>query len=430
MNSSDQIFKLDKLKWMGSLPPSWSIAPLKTGFSIITGSTPATSNASYWDGDIAWITPADMDSTKKYVSGGDRFITQAGFESSNLTMLSPGDIVLSTRAPIGVVNVVDTPLCTNQGCKSLSPKDGFHSDYFYYVLTSIPEYLNSLGKGTTFMELSREALANILVPCPSYSEQRLIANRLDQVCDRINGIIATVDGLIDKYKEYKQSVITEAITKGIDPSVPMKESGVDWIGCIPSDWDVDHLKANFKIKKDIAGQLGFDVLSVTQNGLKIKDIESNEGQLAMDYSKYQRVLPGDFVMNHMDLLTGFVDCSSYNGVTSPDYRVFVLVNGDVICHQYALRIFQVAYWNKIFYGMGQGVSTLGRWRLPRDQFLKFMMPIPPMEEQKKIVSYIDEVCHNIDMKIQLLTDIEEKYKEYKQSVIYEYVTGKTPVEVA
>jgi type I restriction enzyme S subunit len=103
-----------------------------------------------------------------------------------------------------------------------------------------------------------------------------------------------------------------------------KDSGVQWLGDVPSHWATKRLRRLFAIKKRIVGTLGFDVLSITQQGLKIKDTESNDGQISLDYSKYQLVEPGDFAMNHMDLLTGYVDISRTCGVTSPDYRVFQL----------------------------------------------------------------------------------------------------------
>jgi len=101
-----------------------------------------------------------------------------------------------------------------------------------------------------------------------------------------------------------------------------KDSGVEWLGEVPKGWGIARVKHLFEIKKRIAGVEGYEVLSITQQGIKVKDIESGDGQLSMDYSKYQFVEFGDFAMNHMDLLTGYVDISPVLGVTSPDYRVF------------------------------------------------------------------------------------------------------------
>ena len=101
-----------------------------------------------------------------------------------------------------------------------------------------------------------------------------------------------------------------------------KNSGADWLGYVPDHWETRRLRFVVEIKKRIVGELGPDILSITQQGIRVRDIESNDGQVSMDYSKYQTVEPGDFAMNHMDLLTGYVDISAVSGVTSPDYRVF------------------------------------------------------------------------------------------------------------
>jgi type I restriction enzyme, S subunit len=169
------------------------------------------------------------------------------------------------------------------------------------------------------------------------------------------------------------------------------------------------------------------VLSVTQQGLKIKDIESNEGQLSSDYSKYQIVNKNDFVMNHMDLLTGWVDCSKYLGVTSPDYRVFRFRNNIEFNHDYYKYLLQACYLNKTFYGYGQGVSNLGRWRLPTDQFLNFYFPIPSLEEQKDIANFLDGKIKNINNLVFKKEQLVNEIGGYKNSLIYEYVTGKKEV---
>ena len=207
----------------------------------------------------------------------------------------------------------------------------------------------------------------------------------------------------------------------------MRDSGIDWIGEIPEHWVQHQFRRIFEIKKIIAGTLGFDVLSVTQNGIKVKDLTKNEGQIAQDYSKYQLVDVDDYVMNHMDLLTGYVDCSKQNGVTSPDYRVFRVIDKSKISLAYYLKIFQTCYKEKIFYHLGQGVSGMGRWRLPAEQLKLFVLPMPPLSEQKQIASYLDTKCSEIDSLIALKQAKIEELKEYKKSVIYEYVTGKKEV---
>lgn len=206
----------------------------------------------------------------------------------------------------------------------------------------------------------------------------------------------------------------------------MKDSGVEWIGKIPKDWEVKRIKYLFDIKKNIAGELGYDVLSVTQSGIKIKDITKNGGQLSMDYSKYQIVEIDDFIMNHMDLLTGFVDCSKFKGVTSPDYRVFRLKDYNN-CKEYYNYIFQSCYYNRIFYSLARGVSGMGRWRLQTETFKNFIVPMPKIEEQEKIAKFILKETNNIDILKNKLKINIEKLKEAKQALISEAVTGKIEI---
>ena len=201
-----------------------------------------------------------------------------------------------------------------------------------------------------------------------------------------------------------------------------KDSGVDWLGEIPTHWDTRCLKRIFNIKKHIAGKLGFDVLSVTQRGIKIKDIETGNGQLSMDYSKYQRVEIGDFAMNHMDLLTGYVDLSKFDGVTSPDYRVFKIKEDHSFDKRYYLYLLQMGYKQKLFFHLGQGSSHLGRWRLPTEAFNEIEYPIPLEIEQIQIANFLDHETAKIDTLIDKQQQLIKLLKEKRQAVISHAVT--------
>jgi type I restriction enzyme, S subunit len=205
------------------------------------------------------------------------------------------------------------------------------------------------------------------------------------------------------------------------PYKRFKRSGADWLGRIPEHWSTARIKALFQIRKRIAGELGHDVLSVTQQGLKIRDINSNDGQLSMDYSKYQLVEPGDFVMNHMDLLTGYVDVSKFHGVTSPDYRVFT-ARQTGLSLRYFLYLFQNGYQRRIFYAFGQGASGLGRWRMPTDSFNDFILPVPPLFEQAAIASFLDGETAKIDVLVEEQQHLIKLLQEKRQAVISHAVT--------
>ena len=196
-----------------------------------------------------------------------------------------------------------------------------------------------------------------------------------------------------------------------------KDSEVPWLGEVPSHWNISRIKDLFEIRKRIAGELGHDVLSITQSGLRVKDIESNEGQQAMDYSKYQLVYPGDFAMNHMDLLTGWIDIASQSGVTSPDYRVFATRDLGSIDARFFLRVLQMAYTARQFYPFGQGSSQLGRWRLPTDAFNAFPLPVPPATEQAAIATFLDQETAKVDALVTEQERLIALLKEKLQAVI-------------
>lgn len=205
------------------------------------------------------------------------------------------------------------------------------------------------------------------------------------------------------------------------PYPAYKPSGVEWSEEFPEEWVATRFKNLFTIKKRIAGKIGPDVLSITQKGIKVKDLESGEGQLASDYSKYQHVYAGDFAMNHMDLLTGYVDISKYDGVTSPDYRVFSLDRDD--CHPaFYLYILQHCYHAKIFFPLGQGAAHLGRWRLPAEAFNTFVAPVPSLPEQTKIAAFLDFETGQIDALIAKQQRLIELLEEKRQAVISHAVT--------
>lgn len=311
---------------------------------------------------------------------------------------------------------------------ALSPRDDINAEYICYLLKSYDacRAFHSMGRGLRKI-LSYSELKNKPIVVPPLAEQERIAAFLDAQCAEIDAVLEKTRASIEEYKKLKQAVITQAVTKGICGDRPMKDSGSVWFEEIPCNWVMKRIKYLFHIKKDIAGKEGYTVLSITQRGIQPKDLSKNEGQIAANYSQYQLLAPGDFAMNHMDLLTGWVDISKYSGVTSPDYRVFVLDDTEKTDSSYYLYLMQMCYFNRIFYGLGQGVSGMGRWRLQADKFLNFPVVVPPVDEQKEIASYLNEKCSGIEVLIakkqQYLTEIEN----YKKSLIYEYVTGKKEV---
>lgn len=308
----------------------------------------------------------------------------------------------------------------------------FRNRFFYESLIGLGNGImmkkSSTGKlNTVRKRIPMNKLKRVMIPVPPKPEQDQIVRYLDWKTSEIDRFVHQEKKQIKKLEEYKFTKIDELITKGMNSHVQMKESGVEWLGQIPEHWDVHTIKQHFKVRKRIAGKEGYDVLSITQQGLKVKDISSNEGQMAMDYSGYQFVNPGDFAMNHMDLITGYVDLSDKFGVTSPDYRVFTLEDTDNCYPEFYLRVFQVAYKRRIFYKFGKGAANQGRWRLPQRAFYNYSIQIPPIEEQKAIEYECKQLEKNIDEMIEALKKEMDLLQELRTKIIADVVTGQIDV---
>lgn len=163
----------------------WETVRLGDVCDVVSGSTPKTANLEYWDGDILWITPAELNEDSHYIYDTTRKITEAGRNSASLTLLPKGTVLLSSRAPIGKVGIVGTEMCCNQGFKNLVCSPVIFNNYLFWFLKGKTDYLNSLGRGATFKEISKGIVESIQIPLPPLDIQRQIADTLDKVTELI-----------------------------------------------------------------------------------------------------------------------------------------------------------------------------------------------------------------------------------------------------
>ncbi len=411
--------KDSRIEWMGEIPAEWEIVkgkyflqyrqkPVKEDDGVIT---------CFRDGEVTLRSNRREDG----FTVSDKEIGYQGIDVGDL-------VVHGMDGFAGAIGISDSRGKASPVLNVLDTQQNKRYIMYYLRCAAYREVFLALATGIRVRscDLRWNKLGELQYLLPKLNEQKGIVNFLDTKCAEIDALTADIQTQIDTLEQYKRSIITEAVTKGLNPDAEMKDSGNQYWGNIPTDWHLSDIKYLFEIVKRIAGQEGYDILSVTQKGLKIKDISNNEGQIAESYANYQFVYPGDFVMNHMDLLTGWVDCSELFGVTSPDYRVFRLRDRNNNSNYYKY-IMQTCYMNRIFYSLGQGVSNLGRWRLQTSSFNNFMVPVPPVETQESIANYLDEKCAEINACINDKQKQLEILSEYKKSLIYEYVTGKKEV---
>lgn len=394
------------VQWIGEVPSEWVCNKIK----LVTG-----------------IRSGEYISAEKYDEKGDFEVIGSNGKTGYTNSYNNTEEVITTGrvGTIGKVTIVGKSWITDNAL-ILKTNEKILSKLMFYLLPNID--FNLISTGTAQPLITATSLKNEIITFPiNIKEQQKIIDLLDGKTLQIESILQDTKQSIQELKKYKQSLIIETVTKGVNKNVKMMDSGIEWIGDMPEHWHLVKTKRLFYIKKNIANEEGHPILSVTQHGLKIKDISKNEGQIATNYSKYQFVNIGDFVMNHMDLLTGWVDNSEFEGVTSPDYRVFRLIDSKNYLNDYYKYIFQACYSNKIYYGLGQGVSNLGRWRLQTDKFLNFELPSPTLAEQKEIVITLNEKCSHIDSLVQEKQQLLIELDNYKKALIYEYVTGKKEV---
>lgn len=194
------------------IPRSWAWARTESIAAIVGGGTPDTQRNDYFGGDIAWLTPADLSGyTAKHVASGARSLTEAGYQHSGAQMMPAGTVVFSSRAPIGYVAIASSSICTNQGFKSFVPEPGISSDYLYYYLHRAKPLAMELASGTTFLEISGKRAAALPVPVPSLSEQKRIAEKLDELLSDLDAGVAALERVRTKLKHYRSAVLKAAV---------------------------------------------------------------------------------------------------------------------------------------------------------------------------------------------------------------------------
>lgn len=205
------------IEWLGEVPEHWIALKLKFATKrIVGGSTPKSDESSYWDGGIVWVTPRDISKTDS-LHTSLRTISAAGLQSCASTLVPPGSIVITSRAPVGNVAIARVELCTNQGCKAVVPApDIAISDFLFLLLLRMKERLQILANGTTFAEIGTWVLANEFIPVPPVSEQQAICRWITDECQPLDDAIARTEEEIKLIREYRDRLIADVVTGQVD----------------------------------------------------------------------------------------------------------------------------------------------------------------------------------------------------------------------
>lgn len=422
-------YKDSGVEWIGKIPSHWEVVKLKYDFNIYAGATPKTEVNKYWDGDITWVTPADYKTEDKFILSGQRTLTKEGYDSCNTQIVPKGSLIFSKRAPIGTVAISGVELCTNQGCLSCVPRNS-NVLYFYYLTSVLTEVFDLFGSGATFKEISADTFANLRLPYPSLEEQDAIASYLDEKCGKIDKAIATQEKRVELLKELRQNIITQAVTRGINPDVPLKDSGVEWIGEVPDHWDVIMLKRCAIIKtgstpptkeekyydsEDInwftPGDIGND--SIIEAEKKISELARKDGTCRIFPAKSVYFVGIGATIGKVS----YCDCEA-----SANQQINAIIPN---CRAHYKYITYCLKSQKEEIYLTANTVTLPIINQERTGSLR--IPVPPLSEQQEIVSYIESQTARLDASIEKAEHQIELLQELKQSIITEVVTGKRKV---
>lgn len=411
---------------LGKIPQHWSATPLKGRCWIANGATPKSEVAAYWGGSIQWVTPADLSCLNSpYVAAGERTLTKDGYDSCGAQLVPPGTVILSSRAPIGAVAIAKCNLSTNQGCRSLVVGENLDSKYLYYILSVSSDQLNALGRGTTFLELSAGELGRFQIACPDLDEQVQVAKFLDNETAKIDALIEKQEQLIALLEEKRQAVISHAVTKGLNPDAPMRESGVPWAPLVPSHWPLAPNRSMLRIRKKLVGRRhsSYRLLSLTKQGVLIRDVSTGEGKYSDHLDRCQQVRPGDLVFCLFDVeeTPRTVGLSAHAGMISGDYTVFECA--DPLTGRFLEYFYKAMDDRKLLSFLYRGL----RKRIPKPGFLGAKTPMPPSEEREAIVRYLDQVVEQLARLGDSASCQVELLQERRTALISAAVTGKIDV---
>ena len=354
-------------------------------------------------------------------------------------LLNPMDLYSGANCSLSKVKGVISPAYINlRYVKGTNPR--FYDYFFKTQYWSMAFFAH--GKGISFdnrWTLGVDTLFNYPIPVPKIEEQNTIATFLDEKCGEIDSIIALQEKIIEELKAFQYALISEVTTKGLNDNAEYIQSGVDWIGNMPSHWRLTTFKEyGIESEEKNKGNKTSELLALSYSlGVTLyKDKIYNKDRVKNDYEEYKIVHKGDIVLSPNDIIKGSIFVSAYDGCISPMYLIFHPRKPQTHNLRYLSYLLRNKSVGRKFFFMARGLIgeildngkyVTRRMTVAKNDITGFKVLLPPLFEQEQIVNYLDTKCAEIDALISLKQSKIETLKEYKKSIIYEYVTGKKQI---
>ena len=425
------------IEWIGEIPESWSICKLKNVATIITGNTPSKSNGDcyYADEGMMWVKPDNLTGSTP-ITETNEYLSSEGIEMAKV--VSPHTPLVCCIGSIGKIGISEQSVAFNQQINAVDYNESVDRRYGLYYLMSQEEQHKMRANGNVLLILNSEQQGLIPFLLPPREVQTDIALYLDKKCAEIDALIAAKERTNALLRERRQSIIYEAVTKGLDPTVPMKDSGVEWIGEIPESWITTRIKYTSTLK----GRIGWQGLKsdeyIDEGPFLITGVDFVNGRIDWENcahisnERYEEapeihIFEGDLLITKDGTIGKLAIAEICPNEVSLNSGVLLIRNNErgEYLNKYLYYVLQSDVFWKWFKLSQNGNSTI--IHLYQEQFSNFRYALPSIKEQQVIVDFLDNGCFELESLISANETTIEKLKEYRQSVIYEAVTGKIEV---
>ncbi len=412
-------YKNSGVEWIGDIPENWEVRRLKYIAKIYTGTTPKSSNPKFYKEEINWFTPSDL--KVKNLKSSNRKISNLAINLRECKLFNENSVLLvSIGGTLGKVSYSLNKFCCNQQINVIGDFRVCDYKFVFYYISIFPDVLNNLAIVITLPILNQSRLKDFFIPFVPLQEQQKIASFLDDKSQKIEQFIKNKQRLIELLEEEKKTLITQAVTKGINPDVNYKNSGVEWIGDIPEYWEIRKLKFCVDLvnnQKTINNRKYIGLENIESWTGKIINLDINievEG-VSKNFKK------GNVLFSKLRPYLAKAFIADFSGICTSELLVF---KAKLFNKYFLLNLFLTSKFISLI-----DSSTYGS-KMPRANWNfigNILVSIPPLNEQKQIVNYIEEKSQQIDeLKAKYQQEID-LINEYKERLCYDAVTGKIKI---